>query len=547
VTRTTGAGRPRQRRPRPAPSPVNHRAVLAVTCFALATVVAAVASLNVALPSLARDTHASQTQLSWVVDAYALVFAALLLPGGAIGDRYGRRRALLAGLAIFGLGSVAAMAAGSADVLIVIRGVLGVGAALVMPATLSTITSTFPREQRARAVGIWAGVAGASAVLGLLVAGVLLQVWSWRAVFGLNIVLAAAAVVGTLRVVPESADPDSPRVDVVGAALAVLGLGALVYSVIEAPTAGWLSVRTLVGLAAGLIVLAVFVRWQLASSRPLLDPRLFRLPAFAAGTLSITLQFFAFFGFIFLVLQYLQLVRGDSPLVAALSLVPMAATMMPAARLAPRVAARVGARRVCVLGLVLLTGALVVLAQLDAGSSYWLLLAGLVPLGAGMGLAMTPATTAITDALPAAKQGVGSAINDLSRELGGALGIAVLGSVLNAIYRGHLHLSDLPAPLADHARSSLALATRLGTPVADAARQAFVDGMSSALLCAAGVVAAAAIAVAALLRPGAVAPHAAMRWDGSQQSGSWARKRASRAATSAMTSSSASAVSASQS
>ncbi|MGZ4619602.1 MAG: MFS transporter [Frankiaceae bacterium] len=498
---TTGAARPRHPRWQPAASPVNHRAVLAVTCLALAAVVAAVASLNVALPSLARDTHASQTQLSWVVDAYALAFAALLLPGGAIGDRYGRRRVLLAGLAIFGLGSVAAMAATSADVLIVIRGVLGVGAALVMPATLSTITSTFPREQRARAVGIWAGVAGASAVMGLLVAGVLLQVWSWRAVFGLNIVLAAAAAVGTLRVVPESADPDTPRVDVAGATLAVLGLGALVFSVIEAPTAGWLSARTLVGLAAGLIVLAVFVGWQLASARPLLDPRLFRLPAFAAGTLSITLQFFAFFGFIFLVLQYLQLVRGDSPLVAALSLIPMAATMMPAARLAPHIAARVGARRVCVLGLALLTGALVILAQLDAGSSYWLLLGGLVPLGAGMGLAMTPATTAITDALPAAKQGVGSAINDLSRELGGALGIAVLGSVLNAIYRGHLHLTDLPESAADHARSSLALATRLGAPVAEAARQAFVDGMVTALLCAAAVVAAAAVSVAVLLRP----------------------------------------------
>ena len=428
--------------------------------------------------------------------------------------------------------------------LIVIRGVLGVRAALVMPATLSTITSTFPREQKARAVGIWAGVAGASAVMGLLVAGVLLPVWSWRAVFGLNIVLAAAAVVGTLRVVPESADPDTPRVDVAGAALAVLGLGALVFSVIEAPTAGWLSSRTLVGLAVGLVVLAVFVGWQLRTARPLLDPRLFRLPAFAAGTLSITLQFFAFFGFIFLVLQYLQLVRGDSPLVAALSLIPMAAAMMPAARLAPRAAARVGARRVCVLGLALLTSALVVLAQLDPGSSYWLLLGGLVPLGAGMGLAMTPATTAITDALPAAKQGVGSAINDLSRELGGALAIAVLGSALSALYRGHLDLTGLPESVAESARSSLALATRLGTPVADQARQAFVDGMTAALLCAAAVVAAAAVAVAVLLRahPRAAGPHAVLR-DGFQHSGSQARKRASPAATSAKTSSSASAAS----
>ena len=218
-----------------------HRAVLVVTCLALATVVSAVASLNVAIPSIAEDTHASQTQLSWVIDAYALVFAALLLLGGAIGDRYGRRRALLAGLGLFGAGSAAAMTVTDPGWLIAMRGVLGVGAALVMPATLSTITSTFPREQRERAVGAWAGVAGASAILGLLASGVLLEVWSWRAVFGLNVVLAVVAIVATLRVIPESADPEAPKLDLVGALITVAGLGTLVYSIIEAPTAGWSS------------------------------------------------------------------------------------------------------------------------------------------------------------------------------------------------------------------------------------------------------------------------------------------------------------------
>jgi EmrB/QacA subfamily drug resistance transporter len=486
--------------PTPAAPTRDHRAVLAVSCLALATVVAAVASLNVALPSIARETHGSQTQLSWVIDAYALVFAALLLPGGALGDRYGRRRALLAGLAIFGAGSVAAMTAADINLLIGMRTLLGVGAALVMPATLSTITSTFPAGQKARAIGVWAGVAGASAVLGLLASGLLLEWWSWRAVFGLNVVLAFAAVVGVARVVPETSDPDAPRLDVGGALLTVVGLGVLVYSIIEAPTAGWTSARTIIGLAAGVAVLGVFVGWECRQHAPLLDPRLFRDRAFSAGTLSITVQFLAFFGFIFLVLQYLQLVRGDSPLVAAVSLLPMAAAMMPCARLAPRVAARVGARKVCVTGLALITTGLLVLSQSGAATTYWLLLCGLLALGAGMGLAMTPATAAITDALPRAKQGVGSAMNDLARELGGALGIAVLGSVLQATYRAHLTPSDLanlPRPLAGEARSSLALAAHLG--VARQARQAFTDGMSSALIVAAVAVAVAAVAVAVLL------------------------------------------------
>jgi len=484
------------------PPVINHRPVLAVVCVALATVVSAVASLNVAIPSVARDIHATQTQLSWVIDAYALVFAALLLPGGAIGDRYGRRRALLAGLTIFGAGSIAAMTVSDPGWLIAMRGVLGVGAALVMPATLSTITSTFPTEQKARAVGTWAGVAGASAILGLLASGVLLEAWSWRAVFGLNVALAVIAIVGTLRVIPESADPDSPRLDVIGALIAVAGLGTLVYSIIEAPTQGWTSAHTLVGLVIGLVILVGFVGWEFTRENPMLDPRrLFTRPAFAAGTVSITVQFFAFFGFVFVVLQYLQLVRGDGPLLAALSLIPIALAMMPSARVAaPRLAARLGTRPVTVLGLLLVAGGLIVLAQLDGTSSYWLLLAGLIPLGAGMGLAMTPATAAVTDALPADKQGIGSAMNDLARELGGALGIAVLGSVLQSTYRAHLHLPGASAQLAEKAHASLGLASQLGPDVAHRAGVAFTDGMQAALIVAVIAVIAAAAAVGAALR-----------------------------------------------
>jgi EmrB/QacA subfamily drug resistance transporter len=478
-----------------------HRPVLAVMCFALATVVSAVASLNVAIPSIARDTHASLTELSWVVDAYALVFAALLLPGGAIGDRFGRRRTLLAGLTIFGLGSVAAMTRADASWLIGMRAVLGLGAALVMPATLSTITSTVPSAERAKAVGTWAGGAGASAILALLTSGLVLEVWSWRAVFGVNVDLAVAAIAGTLRVVPESADPSAPRLDRSGALISLLSLGVLVYSIIEAPTRGWADVWTIGGLALGLIGLAVFVAVEVRRAEPLLDPRLFTYRGFAAGTLTITVQFFAFFGFIFLLLQYLQLVLADSPLKAALSLVPLAFGLMPTARvIAPKVAARIGTARTSTIGLVVAAASFGWLSQLDGDSSYWPLLVGLVPLGAGMALAMTPATAAITDALPREKQGVGSAMNDLARELGGALGIAVLGSVLQSVYRSNLDVGGLPAPAANQAKSSLALAVRLGSDVTASAENAFVDGLHLALWIGAGVMLAAAAAVAALHR-----------------------------------------------
>jgi EmrB/QacA subfamily drug resistance transporter len=479
---------------------VNHNLVTVVVCLALAAVVSAMASLNVALPDIARATHASQTQLEWVIDAYSLIFAALLLPGGALGDRYGRRRSLIVGLILFGGGSAAAMTVHTADSLIVLRGVLGLGAALVMPATLSTITSTFPAEQRTRAVSVWAGVAGGSAVLGLLTAGVLLRTWSWPAVFGLNVALAVVALIGTLRFVPESADTDAPKLDLVGAAIAAVGLLILIFSIIEAPSSGWVSPRTLGGLGVAALVLAGFVLWELRHDHPTLDPRVFRHRQLAAGSLSILVQFFAFFGYTFIILQYLQLVRGDSPIKAAVSVLPLAVAMMPVSRLTPLLVSRFGARAVCVSGLGLMTLAFVIIAQVGAHTSYWLLVAGLLPLGAGMGAAMTPATSGITDALPAAQQGVGSALNDLSRELGGALGIAVLGSILDATYRDHLHLPGVPMAIAAKARDSFAVAAHLGGTVSVNAHSAFLSGMHVAMLGAAIASALAAVTVAALLR-----------------------------------------------
>ena len=482
---------------------IGHRSagpVTAVVCLALAAVVAAMSSLNVALPDIARATHASQTQLAWIIDAYSLVFASLLLPAGAVGDRYGRRLALILGLSVFGAASAVAMTAHSATELIGLRAVMGAGAALVMPATLSTITGTFASDQRTRAVSVWAAVAGGSAILGLLVAGTILEVWSWPAVFGLNVILAAAAITGTVRFVPESADPDTPRLDLGGALLAVLGLVALVYSIIEAPSQGWTSARTLAGLTAGLVVLVGFVVFELHRRTPMIDPRVFTRRALAAGSLSIFVQFFGLFGFIFIVLQYLQLIRGDSGLISALSALPMAVAMMPTARLAPVLVARIGARTTCLAGLALIAAALVVLAQLNATSGYWLVVAGLIPLGTGMGLATTPSTSGITSALPASQQGVGSALNDLSREVGGAVGIAVLASVLTATYQSHLHLTHVPAAQASQARSSVAVAAHLGGTVAAQAHTAFADGMHLALYIAAGIVVAAAAGVATLLR-----------------------------------------------
>jgi EmrB/QacA subfamily drug resistance transporter len=487
---------------------IRHGAVTAVVCLALAAVTAAMSSLNVALPDIARSTHASQTQLSWVIDAYSLTFAALLLPGGALGDRYGRRRLLLIGLAVFVVGSAAAMAATDPTVLIALRAVIGLGAALVMPATLSTITGTFERSQREKAVSIWAGVAGGAAVLGVVASGALLQEFSWRSVFAVNVALGLIALVGTFAVVPESADKGAPRIDLLGAALSAAGLVAVVYSIIEAPTVGWLSARTLVGLAVGLLVVIAFVYVELHRAHPMLDPRIFAHRGLTAGSVSIFVQFFVFYGFIFLILQYLQIVRRDSALIAALSMLPMAVTMMPTSRLAPRLAARFGSRAICVAGLLAIAVALAVIARVGAHTDYWHLAVGLLILGAGMGAAMTPATSAITSALPKSQQGVASAMNDLSREVGGALGIAVLGSIATAVYRAHLALPELPAAVADKARGSLAVAMRLGDPVASRADSAFVDGFQTAFLAASVASVIAAIVVATVLPRRSGAPTA---------------------------------------
>jgi EmrB/QacA subfamily drug resistance transporter len=487
-----------------------HGVITAVVCLALAAVVAAMASLNVALPDIARDTHASQTRLLWVIDAYSLTFAALLLPAGGFGDRYGRRAALIIGLLIFGGGSAVATTATSATELIALRAVLGLGAALVMPATLSTITSTFPDSERTRAVSIWAAVGGGAAVLGLLTSGVLLALASWRWIFGLNVLLAALALIGTLRFVPESADPDAPRLDIVGATIAVVALVALVFSVIEAPTYGWLAARTVGGLVLACVLLVTFILWELHQAHPLLDPRVFRNRPLATGSMSIFVQFFAFFGYTFIAMQYLQLVRGDTPLLAAVQVLPLVGAMVPASRLAPRLTTRYGTRTVCASGMTLVAAGVAIISQLGTHTSYAVMAAGLVVLGIGMGAAQTPATSAITEALPKAQQGVGSALNDLSREVGGALGIAVIGSILTSIYSSHVDVSGLSHRVATEVKNSYALASHLGGSIAEHSHAAFVSGMHIALLTAAGVglLAAAATLLMLARHQTAASPHA---------------------------------------
>ena len=444
-----------------------------------------------ALPEIARSTGATQTQLQWIVAAYALTFAALLLPAGALGDRIGRKPVLAAGVGIFGVSSLAAIFLNGPGELIALRGLMGVGAAMIMPVTLSVITTVFPPEERGKAVGTWVGVAAGGGVLGLLASGVLLEWLPWQSIFVLNVVLATVALLGTLAIVPATRETRPPRLDLVGTLLSATALAALVFGVIEGPERGWGDPTTIVALASGVVGVVAFMLWELRRREPMLDPRHFARRGFAAGTLSVSVQFFAAFGFLFLALPYLQLVMGYSPLQAAGALVPMALVVIPLSRVAPAIAARFGVRVAGATGLSLMALGFIVLATLEVGSSYAHFLAGLLPFGAGMALAGAPATTAIVASLPRSKQGVASAVNDVSRELGGALGIAVLGSLMNSVYRAEMADSTgaLPAGAGEKARGSLAAAQQLGEQLGPQGHQlvlhaqaAFLHGFTRGLV-----------------------------------------------------------------
>jgi EmrB/QacA subfamily drug resistance transporter len=445
--------------------------------------------LNVALPSIAGDLGASASGLQWVVDAYMLVFAGLLLTAGSLGDRFGRRRALTAGLLVFGTGSVLAALSGSTGALISSRALMGVGGALIMPSTLSILTAVFPAEERAKAIGAWAAVAGLGIALGPIAGGWLVEHADWHWVFLVNVPIVLLAL-GLGRVlVPESRDPKPDRADIPGAVLSTLGLTALLWAVIEAPERGWTSGPILAAFAGAAALLFLFAAWELRTDSPMLDVRLFADRRFSAASAAIALAFFGLFGVLFFTSQYLQSVHGFSPLQAGVWSLPVAAGIAIGGPLSARLSARVGAKFTVSGGLLILAGGLVLYSTADAGAGFGLIGTAEAIMGAGIGLAMTPATDSIMGTLPPERASVGSAMNDTVRQVGGALGVAILGSVLSSHYRDGM--DGAPHAAQDSIAGASAVAEHIGGAAGRAlhhtANLAFVDGMQIAMLVAAAV------------------------------------------------------------
>jgi EmrB/QacA subfamily drug resistance transporter len=466
---------------------------LAVLCVSLLVIVIDNTIVNVALPTLQRDLGTTTSGLQWVVDAYTLVFAGLLLTFGALGDRFGRKGALSIGLVIFGVASTAAAFSSGVNQLVGARAVMGLGAALIMPATLSIITNVFtvPRE-RAIAIGIWSGVAGMAIALGPVAGGFLLEHFWWGSVFFVNVPIVVGALVAGRFFVPTSRSAHALPIDWLGAVLSIVGLVALVWGIIEAPTDGWTSTPILGAFAVAVLALTAFVAWERRVEHPMLDVRFFRNPRFTAASLTVTLVFFALIGFVFLATQYLQFVLGYTPLQAGIRTLPFAVAMMIVAPSSSKLVEWAGTKRVVVAGMLVFATGMLVASTSTVGSGYPRVMVAMLLLGSGMGLALAPSTESIMGSLPRDKAGVGSAVNDTSREVGAALGVAVVGSLLSSIY-GSRFLDNLPAGVPASARTaadgSLGAALgvssqlgRAGAGIADAAREAFVYAMSRASL-----------------------------------------------------------------
>ena len=463
---------------------------LAVLCLSLVLVVAGVSSLNVALPAIVRDLHASGTQLQWMVDGYSLAFAALLLPAGALGDRFGRKGALQLGLTAYTLAAVVSAFATNPDQLIATRVVMGLSAAFVMPATLSIVTNVFPANERGKAIAIWAGFAGAGGAIGPVISGLLLEHFWWGSVFFISAPIALVALGFGFVLVPTSSDPDHTKLDPGGSLLSAAGLFAFLYAIIEGPDNGWLDPVTLMVFAASVALLVAFVKWERRIDAPMLDMDYFSIRGFSAGAFTIATVFFALFGMFFLVTLYLQFVLGFSALGAALRTLPSAVVMVMVSPRSADIAERFGLRNAVVAGMTLISAGFVVMSTLSSGYHYWILLVALVLMSSGMSVVMANSTSSIMAGLPLAKSGVGSAVNDTSREVGGAVGIAVLGSIASTFYRSSLdgQLSMLPAPAEDAARdsigSALAVAQQVGgevgAMVSSTASAAFTDAFGIA-------------------------------------------------------------------
>jgi EmrB/QacA subfamily drug resistance transporter len=470
--------------------------------------------LNVALPTISRQLNASGAQLQWMVDAYIVVFAGLLLTSGTLGDRLGRRKLLVAGLSVFGLASMATVFVNSPDQLIAIRGVMGLGGALLMPATLSLITNLFSEKERPRAIATWAAVSGVGMVVGPIAGGALLENFNWNAIFLVNVPIVAVGMAGALMLIPESRDEHPDRVDPVGAVLSIAGLATLVFGVIEAPGAGWTAPETFLRVGVGLGLLVAFGLWELHNSTPMFDIRLFARPGFGPTSFAETVAHFALVGGMFALTQYLQFVWGQRPLQAGVSMLPVAFGVIIGSIVATRLLPRIGAKYLIVAGMVGISLSLFSISRLTVGSSYLAFGVVLGFMSLGMGLAMAPATDAIMGAVDKARAGVGSATNDTTRELGSALGVAIFGSIILSGYRDALAprlallpggVSNLPAGIGAAVRDSIGSASLAsqslpgdtGAAVLAAARQSFVSGMSTATLIGAAVVAVGAVIIVA--------------------------------------------------
>lgn len=445
--------------------------------------------LIIALPTLARDLQASAADLQWMVDAYILVFAGFLLLSGALADRYGRRLMLVIGLILFGVGSVFAPFVTSADQLIALRAFMGLGASFMMPSTLSIIADVFDAEERPKAIAAWGSISAIGIVAGPLLGGWLLDHFAWPAVFLINVPFAILGVIATMAVVPESRAPNRVTLDLVGALLSVVGLVALVYAIIEIPARGWDDPSVLVAALIALVTLAAFVVWERRVPAPMLDIGLFRDQGFAAACLSVTLVFFALNGALFFLTQFMQGVQGLDAFETGLRFIPVAIGVMLGAGVSASAVRRLGARVVTSAGLALMAIGLLAFALISVGSDDLFIGMLLFLCSAGIGLAMTPATDAIMGALPPDQFGVGSAVNDTTREIGGALGIAILGSLFAASYAGRLTPQipeGVPADIARIITESLAGAMAvaeevggvMGQALVAAAQQAFVEAMS---------------------------------------------------------------------
>ena len=481
--------------------------ILGVLCLSMTIIVMDNTILNVAIPSLIRDLHASNSQVQWIIDSYTLVFAGLLLTTGSLSDRFGRKGALQVGILLFMAGSVSSALSTSATQLIATRAFMGIGGALIMPSTLSILTDVFriPKE-RGRAIAIWAGFSGVGVALGPITGGLLLKHFSWSSVFWVNVPIGMLALGAGACLLTSSRDPNQGSLDPLGSVLSMTGLGALLFGIIEVPVRGWSDGQVLAGFVGGALAIAAFIAWELHTDHPMLDMHFFQNPRFAAANTAVTLTFFAMFGSLFLMTQYWQFVHDYSPLEAGVRLVPYAASMMIVAPLSARIVERIGSKRVIVTGLFMVTASLLLLSLLQRETPYLLAILPYCLMSAGVGMTMPPATESIMGALPRAKAGVGSAVNDTTRQMGGALGVALIGSVVSAVYAGRVDSAakayHLTSQSLSQARSSLGGALRVAGTLGDQAesfsiamKDSFVSGLSSGLRLASIVVVVAAFVV----------------------------------------------------